>query len=811
MISSPARTPQRHSAGWGIRLGALAALVGLLLSLGARPAQAADLKLAMTVAQRWQMATSQGVWTPYVVTVHDEGGTGFTGDVFLVPNNSRTPPNTYPSYRAPITLAKGGQRSTPFYVIDGPDGYNAELRDSSGQVVAKAQPSGSPGSRTAFGILSDLPQAEQKISAPLRALSQVDSSLVRFNSAQDFPNNAAYLTGLSGLIIDQFDSGALSQAQVQALKDFVGLGGALVEAGGFSWRHTLLPLPPELLPMPPTSTGTAALAPLAELGGKTTDAVAQVAGGGASSGQVVLTAPDGQPLIVEGTYGAGHVIELAFDPFAEPFDAQVDLAGLAWGAALSRALSSVQSGTQSPVSRGFGTSFGNTNVAVGPGTWAPGFGTGRDQISNVLVDTPAATSPPVGLLGGLLVAYVLLAGFLNYLFVKTLNRRVLMWVSVPAVALVFTAGAYTVGFGSRGTDFLITQAQVQRLAPDGAVESYSFDGVYPPRKGDVSLTLPGGTLVSTAVATTMLGDTHGGAVITAGNRPQALLADVAVWTMRPVQTLSVTHPYAYDPKRSMPIDVQVRLSKGHLVGRVVNLTARPVRDLQLVSAAGAQGTIAGTLASGASAPVNIDISSSNGLGTSGQGVTPSQGRPISGISVNSLDALLRLAQNQALTGRAGDLAVVGFTSALESVKVDGAPPSGASVAALVEPVHVQTADSLTGIAPPPRLVSNYVGDASDHVDVYDFDLPVGLTNPVALTYQMPDIPQASVRSVEVYDWAAHRWLSLPKQTIPSRATGPVQMSSGELAGGAVRVRVHESQASQAGLSVSDGQNGPNGP
>src|SRR5262249_58683611 len=111
-----------------------------------------------------------------------------------------------------------------------------------------------------------------------------------------------------------------------------------------------------------------------------------------------------------------------------------------------------------------------------------------------------------------------------------------------------------------------------------------------------SLTLPGGTLVSTAVATAVLGDTHGGAVITAGNRPQALLADVAVWTMRPVQTLSVTHPYTYDPKRSMPIDVQVRLSKGHLVGRVVNLTADPVRDLQLVSAAVATGTIGGTLA-----------------------------------------------------------------------------------------------------------------------------------------------------------------------------------------------------------------------
>jgi len=209
-------------------LGAVAALVGLLLGVAARPVLAADAKLTMTVTQRWQLAATQGLWTPYLVTVHEEGGAAFTGDVYLVPNNSRTPPNAFPSYRAPITVAKGGKLSTTFYVIDGPDGYNAELRDPSGRVVARAQPSGSPGSRTAFGILSDLPQAEQKISAPLRALSQLDTALVRFGSAQDFPTTAAYLSGLSGLIIDQFDSGALSQAQVQALKDFVGLGGSLV-------------------------------------------------------------------------------------------------------------------------------------------------------------------------------------------------------------------------------------------------------------------------------------------------------------------------------------------------------------------------------------------------------------------------------------------------------------------------------------------------------------------------------------------------------------------------------------------------------
>ena len=239
-------------------MGAAVALVGLVLGLSARPAHAADPKLSMTVSQRWQLTTTQGAWTPYVVTVKDEGAGGFSGEVVLTPNSIRTiAPNSFPTYRAPITLARGGQRSVAFYVIDGPDGYGAELRDTAGKPVLRADLGPSVGARSAFGILSDLAQAEQKISTPLRQVSQLDASFVRFGSAREFPTNAAYLSGLSGLIVDQFDSSALSQAQLQTLKDFVGLGGTLIEAGGASWRRTLLSLPQELLPMQPSSTQTA--------------------------------------------------------------------------------------------------------------------------------------------------------------------------------------------------------------------------------------------------------------------------------------------------------------------------------------------------------------------------------------------------------------------------------------------------------------------------------------------------------------------------------------------------------------------------
>jgi hypothetical protein len=808
MNPSPAQS--RQAVRWSSRLGAAAAaaLVGLLLSLPAHPALAAgDPQIQVTISQRWQLAGTQGTWTPYVVAVRNGGQSGFTGDVFLVPNDTRSvAPNTYPVYRSSISVQRGSQRSTVFNVIDAPGGYSASVRDSSGREVGHADLTDVGHASSAIGILSDLAQAEQKIAAPLHALTRVDSSLARFPSAQDFPTNAVYLSGLSGLVVDQFDSAALSQAQVQALKDYVGLGGTLIEAGGPSWRRTLLSLPAELLPMRPTSTATASLAALGELAGRSTDATAQVASGDMAGGRATLVAADGQALVVEGSYGAGRVVELTFDPFAGPFDTQVELAGMAWAHAISRALSGVLGGSRSVVAGGFGSTgsaVGSTGGATAaPGSWAPGYTSSADQIYNILANQPAATTPPVGLLGGLLVAYVLLAGLLNYLFLKAMNRRQVMWVSVPVIAVVFTAAAYGVGFGSRGSDFLVTQVQVQRLGPEGAVESYTFDGVYPPRKGDVTLTLPGNTLVSTAVALGPFADNRGDSLITDGARPQVLLGNVAVWTMRTVQTLSVAHPYAYEPRQALPVDAQLRVQKGHVVGRIVNLTQRTISDLELVSASGSEAVLAASLAPGATAPADVELSpGATGPIASSQGVA----RAIPGVPESSREAMIRLASSQAVNGVPGALAVVGFTQASDAIRVDGSQPGRSAVAAVVEPVALQSADALSGVAPRPRLISNYSSaDGSTQVDTYDFDLPTGLTAQTGLTYQLPDTAQPNVRSVEVYDWLAHTWRSMPRQQITARAQGPSALQAGEVAQGVVRVRVVEGfPTNGANLAVGD--------
>src|SRR5207249_353112 len=242
-LSSTKEMTMRRAAGL---------LLGLLAGLAAVPAQAAEPVLSLTVSQRWETQPQPGAWSPYVVTVKDEGGADFTGDIFLVPRQGRFngPQTPWPTYQARVTVGRGTQRSVLIYALEAPSGYRAEIHDLSGRVLVTAELQSLGRSGLAVGILSD----DQSADTILRNINvlQAQISASRFGSAQAFPTNAAFLTGLQAIVIDDFDTSSLSQAQVQALRDFVGFGGNLVVAGGASWRRSMLSLPTDLLPLKPT-------------------------------------------------------------------------------------------------------------------------------------------------------------------------------------------------------------------------------------------------------------------------------------------------------------------------------------------------------------------------------------------------------------------------------------------------------------------------------------------------------------------------------------------------------------------------------
>ena len=778
-----------------------ACLAGLLLVAWAPPARSVPAGgLTVTLGQRWKVAGSIGAWTPYTVTVRYDGPGAFNGDVVLVPNLNRSgplPSDYFPQYRSPLTVPSGAVRTAEIYVIEAPGGYHAELRDTQGRVVATAAPNFALPTGAAVAVLSDLPQAEQRISAPLKSLSRIEVGISQFASAQAFPGGVVHLSALNGLIIDQFDSGALDHAQMQALKDFVGLGGTLILVGGSSWRRTLTPMDHDLLPVRPIATGTASLAPLGEMAGLASSTTVQVVTGDVASwAKVAVASPEGSPLIVEGAYGGGRVVALTFDPLAEPVEGQLDLAALSWSQAISRGLSGSQGGSQL-AGFGFGGPVQPSTLGMsGPGTWSafPGY------VTQILNDTPAASSPALGPLAALLIGYSLLATLLSYIVLRAMGRRGMLWVIVPALAVAFTAGSYLVGFGTRSLDYRLAGVQVQRLGPEGVVETYGLGAVLSPRRGDVRVSAARDTLVSTAMP--VFGPPNPGgleSLITVGPRPEVLFTNVAVWELRPVQTLSMNHFLAGEPGPDMAITAELRLERGRVKGQVTNHTSRTVRELQLVSASGTGAQLAATLAPGATARIDQATSQSTPGLPPAKNAVIAQGGAVVGpgpvYAQNSRQALIALAASQVI-GRAGDLALVGLTDPVDTLSVVGGRAASSTQAVVVEPVRLQSADSLVGIAAQARLVSDHSDRAGTSVDVYELDLPQGVSGRIGLNLASLKSPvPPTVYPVEVYDWDLHAWRSISPQASTAPLTQP------ETAGGVVRVRVKEDRPGQAVLTA----------
>src|SRR5581483_687040 len=86
------------------------------------------------------------------------------------------------------------------------------------------------------------------------------------------------------------------------------------------------------------------------------------------------------------------------------------------------------------------------------------------------------------------------------LLLRHFRRRELAWVTIPAIAAVFTLVAYLAGLGLHGGVYQDDVLEVLRAGPDGVVGATDFHGIYTPRRGDFAVQLATSTLGSTALS-----------------------------------------------------------------------------------------------------------------------------------------------------------------------------------------------------------------------------------------------------------------------------------------------------------------------
>ncbi len=305
-----------------------------------------------------------------------------------------------------------------------------------------------------YGVLSTEPSLP-----PLAGENDAVANL----TAAELPDRADALRALSALIVDNFDTGTLSEAQREALRDWVRLGGTLIIAGGANGAQAAAGLG-DLVPV--SVGGSRNARELSELADLAKVNAAPASGGGLANGRPVsgadvLAGTADEPLVVTRRLGVGSVAWLAWSPSTPPFR---DWEGTA---PLIRKLTA----TAPPPSLG-GRLEG----------WS---------VNTLLQSVAGLQLPPTALVAGFLLLYSLILGPGLYFFLRRRDRKELAWILLPALTIFFSVLAYSSSFLIRSTGTVLRTLEVVDTYADTETERVTtYAGIFSPNRRSYDVGMP---------------------------------------------------------------------------------------------------------------------------------------------------------------------------------------------------------------------------------------------------------------------------------------------------------------------------------
>ena len=392
-------------------------------------------------------------------------------------------------YQTPLTLAEGVRKQVFLYIsLDTvAQRLQVEVVDGKGMVAGRAEVRVQLANRSdvIYAVVTESLLGAVDLTGLVPGTGQAHQ--INWQVGEILPLADA-LAGLDVLMFHDVDTGTLSADQLDAIRTWVLQGGHLIVAGGEFWQRTTAAfgdlLPAEMEGTQPVDS----LAPLAyylRTDATLLDHSTTLTRVTLRPGARTLVALDSAPLIVRGTHGSGTVDFLAVDPQTEPLRSWRNLDRL-W-------YTLVASVGQQP-------------------SWLSGYESWTMGREATLTSSSTAL-PSFTQLCGFLALYIVLIGPVNYLVLKRMGRREWAWATIPALILIFSVLAYTVGFNLRGSVPTINRLATVMVWPGSdQARVNALIGVQSPRRiayniaaaeGDTLRTLPDvGTGLGVAVTVT---------------------------------------------------------------------------------------------------------------------------------------------------------------------------------------------------------------------------------------------------------------------------------------------------------------------
>ncbi|MDQ2935647.1 MAG: hypothetical protein M3R49_11870 [Chloroflexota bacterium] len=492
--------------------------------------------------------------------------------------------------RRPVELPAGARKQVTLYVRPQPFQRKLEVRfEQHGTVLAKAD--------AALQVLDASSSAQVVIvgdgGGSLRAqLLSRGAGLPEPISLlpADLPERPEPLAGVE-VIVWAADSTALNPAQRRSLQRWVAAGGELIVLGGPDWQarseafSDLLPVSGLHAVDGATATGLGGWVGAAVPAGKVTAASGKLAAG--AFVLAPLQGKGGEPLLAAISRGAGRVLYFAVDLGTDQFRAW-DGGPLLWSRLVPEDQFSAPGG-------GF------------PGQDA------ANSMTQALASLPSLDVPPAELLLAVIVGYILLIGPISYLVLRRFDRRELAWMTAPLLVIVFSACSYGIGNSLKGSEVILNQINVVRVAAGGSAASVeAYAGLFSPNRATYDLTVRTDALLATLNTSQFQPQpqTNQLAYVTDQGNPAHLRGlEVSVFGFQSVRADAVVD---YRPS----LQVKWRVLERGIEGTVTNIGSVEIEDVAVIGQT--TGTMIGNLKPGASKDFSGTLTNVNGGSVSDQ-------------------------------------------------------------------------------------------------------------------------------------------------------------------------------------------------
>lgn len=380
--------------------------------------------------------------------------------------------NNLTLYAMKVSLPKG---TTKQFVINAPIiKFNANLKinivEGRKKIISKITKVTSSLSSDAFviGMLSDDYESIRYINTiPINQNSSTKTFTIHLDE-NIFPEELEALNMFNIIMINNYDTSKLGSKQYETLKNWVSEGGLLLIGTGPSYNKSLAMFEDDFL------SGD-----ISDIKSVSTSSLYTIMENSNSDESLEISILDiklnnSTTLISEGEYSIlqridknrGVVAVASFDFGLEPLANWVG--NKSFGESLLKSVLPVT----------YFNEFDKKDLS---------FRQPRYSINNTLRNIPELPQPSTKNMVLIFIVYILLIAPISYIVLKKIDKRELLWVTIPVFAIIFSIIIYVSGVGTRITQPLVNIISVINIDKNGNMLSDTYAGVFTPTKNNIRL------------------------------------------------------------------------------------------------------------------------------------------------------------------------------------------------------------------------------------------------------------------------------------------------------------------------------------